>query len=218
MNERDWKRRKSITSAEPAMKPPQEASDFENVPMRRSTSSSAPSASQAPAPRAPSTPTPCASSTISRAPCSRHSAAMSGSGADVALHREDAVDHHEHAAAVALGALQHRLELVEPVVAERAGARARHRDAVHDRGVVAGVADHGVAGDRAGCRAADVRLVAGREDERVLGAHPLGQLALELEVHRQRAVQEARAGQAGAVASSASRAACFTRSSPVRPR
>ena len=63
------------------MKPPQDASDFEKVPIRRSTSSSTSSSSQTPAPRAPSTPTPCASSTISRAPCSRQSATMSGSGA-----------------------------------------------------------------------------------------------------------------------------------------
>ena len=57
-----------MTSARPAMKPPQEASDFENVPIRRSTRSSTPSSSLAPAPRAPSTPAPWASSTISRAP------------------------------------------------------------------------------------------------------------------------------------------------------
>ena len=57
-----------MTSAGPAMKPPHEASDFENVPIRRSTRSSTPSSSHAPAPRAPSTPAPCASSTISRAP------------------------------------------------------------------------------------------------------------------------------------------------------
>ena len=63
------------------MKPPQEASDFEKVPMRRSTSSSTSKASQAPAPRAPSTPTPWASSTIRRAPCSRQSLTISGTGA-----------------------------------------------------------------------------------------------------------------------------------------
>ena len=31
---------------------------------------------------------------------------------------------------------------------------------------------------------AQVRLVAGREDDRVLGPHPLGELALELDVQR----------------------------------
>ena len=68
MNGREAKRRYSITSAGPAMKPPQEARLFEKVPIRRSTSSSSPKSSQVPAPRAPSTPTACASSTISRAP------------------------------------------------------------------------------------------------------------------------------------------------------
>ncbi len=41
--------------------------------------------------------------------------------------------------------------------------------------------------------------MAGREDERLLGAHPLGDLALELEVQRDRPVEQARARQAGAV-------------------
>ena len=68
MNGREVIRRNSITSAEPAMKPPQEARLFENVPIRRSTWSSSPNSSEAPAPRAPSTPTAWASSTISRAP------------------------------------------------------------------------------------------------------------------------------------------------------
>ena len=68
MNGRDEIRRNSITSAEPAMKPPQEARLFEKVPIRRSTSSSSPNSSQVPAPRAPRTPTAWASSTISRAP------------------------------------------------------------------------------------------------------------------------------------------------------
>ena len=65
---RDWMRRYSMTSAGPARKPPQLASDLEKVPMRRSARSSTPSSSRAPAPRAPSTPAPWASSTISRAP------------------------------------------------------------------------------------------------------------------------------------------------------
>src|SRR4051794_6850038 len=42
--------------------------------------------------------------------------------------------------------------------------------------------------------------MAGREDDRVLGAHPVGDLGLELEVQRRRAVEQARAGEAGAVA------------------
>ena len=47
--------------------------------------------------------------------------------------------------------------------------------------------------------AAEVCLVAGREDDRVLGPHPLGELPLQLDVQRSRAVQQARAGDAGAV-------------------
>jgi hypothetical protein len=41
-----------------------------------------------------------------------------GQRSDVPLHREDAVDDHEHAAAVLCRALEHALELVEAVVAE----------------------------------------------------------------------------------------------------
>ena len=162
------------------MKPPQEASDFENVPMRRSTRSSTPSSSAVPAPRAPSTPAPCASSTISRAPCAPAQLGDLRQRGDVALHREDAVDDDEHAAAVARRPLELLLELVEPVVAERAQLGPREQAAVEDRGVVAGVGDHRVARAEQRAERAEVGLVAGREDDRVLGAHPLGELALEL--------------------------------------
>ena len=119
---------------------------------------------------------------------------------DVALHREDAVDDDEDAAAVVARALEHLLELVEAAVAERAQLRARQQAAVEDRGVVAGVGDHGVARAEERAERADVGLVAGREDDRLLGAHPLGELGLELEVQVDRAVEQPRAGQAGAVA------------------
>ena len=94
---------------------------------------------------------------------------------------------------------QHLLQLVHAVVAEGAQLGAGEAAAVEDRGVVAGVADHRVAGLEDRADAADVRLVAGGVDDRVLGPHPLGQLALEVEVERRRAVQQARAGDAGAV-------------------
>jgi hypothetical protein len=68
MNGREDTRRNSITSAGPAITPPHEASDLENVAIRRSTWSSTPNSSEAPAPRAPSTPSAWASSTIRRAP------------------------------------------------------------------------------------------------------------------------------------------------------
>ena len=94
------------------------------------------------------------------------------------------------------GALEHPLELVHPVVAEGAQLGAGEPAAVEDRGVVAGVADHGVARLEDRPDAAQVRLVAGRVDDRLLGPHPLGQLALEVDVQRRRAVQQARAGDA----------------------
>ena len=81
-----------------------------------------------------------------------------------------------------LTAVEHPLELVHLVVAERPQLRPRKPAAVEDRGVVAGVADHGVTGAEDGSDAAEVRLVAGGEDDRVLGFHPLGELALELDV------------------------------------
>ena len=85
-------------------------------------------------------------------------------------------------------------------MAEGAQLRAREQAAVEDRGVIAGVDDHRVAGREDRAERADVGLVAGREDDRVLGVHPLRDLALEVEVQRDRAVEQARAGQAGAVA------------------
>ena len=96
-------------------------------------------------------------------------------------------------------ALQHLLELVEPVVAERAQLGPRQDAAVEDRGVVAGVDDHRVARRQDRAERPDVGLVAGGEDDRVLGAHEVGDLGLELEVHLRRAVEQARAGHAGAV-------------------
>jgi hypothetical protein len=116
--------------------------------MRRSTSSSTPNSSEAPAaaraehaggvrlvhhqPRA----------------VGLLSSTIWGSGREVALHREHAVDHHEHAAAVVHRALEHLLQLVEPVVAERAQLGPREQAAVEDRGVVGGVGDHRVPGRR----------------------------------------------------------------------
>ena len=80
-------------------------------------------------------------------------------------------------------------------MAEGAQPRARELAAVEDRGVVAGVGDHGVGGAQDRRQAAEVGLVAGREDQRVLGAHPVRDLLLELAVQRDRAVHQARAGE-----------------------
>ncbi len=66
--------------------------------------------------------------------------------------------------------------------------------------MVGRVDDHRVAGAEQRAERADVGLVAGGEDDRVVGVHPLGQLALELEVQRGGAVQQARTGQPRAIA------------------
>ncbi len=118
----------------------------------------------------------------------------------VALHREDAVDYDEHATAVALGALQRALELVHAVVPEGTHLRLGKQYAVEDRGVIGRVHDHGVLCVEQRSERADVCLVAGGEDDRVVGLHPFGELALELEVQWRGAVQQARACKSCAVA------------------
>jgi hypothetical protein len=84
-------------------------------------------------------------------------------------------------------------------VAEDPQLGAAQQAAVEDRGVVAGVGDDGVAGRQQRPERREVRLMAGREDDRLLGAHPLGDLLLELEVQRDRPVEQPRASQPGAV-------------------
>ena len=115
-----------MTSAGPAMKPPQEASDFENVPIRRSTRSSTPSSSRGA--RAARAEHAGAVRLVDHQPRAVALAEVADlrQRRDVALHREDAVDDDEDAAAVARRALERLLELVEAVVAERRAAwRAR---------------------------------------------------------------------------------------------
>ena len=119
--------------------------------------------------------------------------------ADVALHGEDPVDHDQRAAPIGNGPLEHRLQLVHPVVAERPKAGAGELAAVEDRGMVTGIADDRVARLEDGADRAQVRLVAGRVDDHVLRTHPVGELALELDVERRGAVEKARPGDAGPV-------------------
>ncbi len=66
--------------------------------------------------------------------------------------------------------------------------------------MVAGVGDHRVARPQQRAERAQVGLVAGGEDDRLLGVHPLRDLLLQFQVQRDRAVEQARAGQPGAVA------------------
>ena len=115
--------------------------------------------------------------------------------ADVTLHREHPVDHDQNPAAVVLGALEHRRQLVQAVVPERPDLGVRHGDAVHDRRVVSRVADDRVGRPKERPDRAQVRLVAGGEHERVLGSHPVRDRALELNVQGDRPVQEPRPGQ-----------------------
>ena len=91
------------------------------------------------------------------------------------------------------------LELLHAGVPEGAKLGLGLDAAVQDRGVVAGVGHHGVA--RAGDRpdGAEVGLVAGGENHRRLGAHPVGDLLLELGVKGDRPVEQPRAGEPGSV-------------------
>ncbi len=62
--------------------------------------------------------------------------------------------------------------------------------------MVAGVDDHGVRGAKQRPERPEIGLVPRGEDERVLGAHPIRELALELEVQRSGAVQQPRTREA----------------------
>ena len=120
---------------------------------------------------------------------------------DVALHREDAVDDDEHAAAVA----RPRARACFSSLSSRLwrNGRSLARDSRQPSRIEAWSPESAITvspGREDRAERADVGLVAGGEDERVLGAHPLRDLALELEVQVDRAVEQARAGQAGAVA------------------
>jgi hypothetical protein len=142
-----------------------------------------------------------ASSTMSRAPWRRQSSTTSGSGAIVALHREDAVDHDEPAPAVAGRALEPAYSSLSSRPWRNGRSFAPALEAAdEDRCVVAESRDDGVRpGASSVAQGAEVGLVAGREDERVLRAHPLGELALERQVQRRRPVEQAAARQTGAV-------------------
>src|SRR5439155_13791932 len=80
------------------------------------------------------------------------------------------------------------------------GLAVRHLGAVHDGRVVELVEEHDVATPHEARDQAEVRLVPRREDEAGFLAEELRQLGLELLVQVERAVQEAAAGAARAVA------------------
>ena len=90
-------------------------------------------------------------------------------------------------------------QAVGRVVAEADHLRRRLPRRVVNAGVAVAVDQDDVAGAAQAADERQVRLVAGAEDDRVALAEPVGELALEILVHRQRAVGGARAGRAGAV-------------------
>ena len=188
----------SITGALPATKPPTVASDFENVPISRSTSSSTPKCSGVPRPHSPNTPSPCASSTIRRAPCARASRAISGSGAT-----SPSIENTPSTTIRMPEPLGNLAELAREighvVVAVLHGAAEAEPAAVDDAGVIERVEHGHVAAAEQARQHAEVHLEAGREDERGLAPRELREPLLELDVEVERAVEQPRARHAGAV-------------------
>ena len=191
---RDVIRRKSITSCDPAMKPPQDASDLENVPIRMSTG-----------PR-------------------RRTARTRPRRAHPARRRVRLVDHQPRSVGAAeVGDLRQGRDVASientpstttstppPSSSARSSifsslsrrlcrnGRSFARESRQPSRIDAWspVGDHRVARGEDRAERADVGLVAGREDERVLRPHPLRDLALEREVQVERPVEQARAWSA----------------------
>ena len=84
-------------------------------------------------------------------------------------------------------------------MAEGAQLRAREQAAIKNRGVVRSIDNHRVGGAQKRPERPQIGLMAGREHDRVLGLHPFGELALELEVQGDRAVEQPRAREPGSV-------------------
>ena len=116
----------------------------------------------------------------------------------VAAHRVDAVD-DDALAGVGRELVEDLAEPVDVVVAEALHRRARELRAGEQRVVGVFVEDDVVVAVQEAADRADVRHVAGGEDERRLPAVELGELGLELAVQVEGAVEEAGAGDAGSV-------------------
>ena len=117
---------------------------------------------------------------------------------DVAAHGEDAVRHDE-----AAGALRHApellLQIVHIVVLEAEHLPEGQSAAVVQARVVLAVHDHIVPATDNRADDAEVRLEPGGEGHHRLFPQEGGQLLFQLKVQLQRAVEEARAGAAGAI-------------------
>ena len=148
---------------------------------------------------APYAPNECASSTISQAPASRQAATMSASGATSPLIEYSPSTTTRHRPAAGLSGQLAR-EVGGGVVPERKHLRAAQPRAVVDAGVALDVEEHRVVGAAQAGDDAEVRLIAGREDQRVALAVNVGEGVFEPAMRGERAVCGARSGRARAVA------------------
>ena len=181
------------------MNPPQEASDFEKVPISRSGSD--PLGGRRSRALRPEHPEGVGLVHEQAGAGLRAHRGDLGHRGPIALHGVDAVNGHQRPARGML--LPPRAEpLVQArrqVVAEGAEDTVAEPGAVDEAGVAGGIQKDGVVGlDQRG-QQAHVGQVSGREHQGGLGAHPVGQLVLELAVQRQGAVHQAAAGTAGPV-------------------
>ena len=117
---------------------------------------------------------------------------------DVALHAEHAVGHDQAARSVR-NLLELNFQLLHVLVAVGQHAAVAQAAAVVDGGVVLAIADHVVAVAHDGRNDAQVALEAGGEGHHGLLVQEARQLGLQLQMHLQRAVQEAGARAARAV-------------------
>ena len=157
--------------------------------MTRSTRSRTPKSSGVPAPVAPRMPPACESSTITSAPCFSATAHSSSSGA-MYPSMENTPSVTTSVRRAPRGRRELRLEVGHVAVLVAEPLRLRQPHAVDDRGVVELVADDRVLGVEQGLEDAAVRVEAGREQDRVFGPEPVGDLALESPVLDVRAADE----------------------------
>ena len=175
------------------------ASDFEKVPTTKSTSSRTPCSSAQPRP-------------VRSVGAERMRLVHENVGAvgpadvdDLAQRRDVAADgvqpfdDDQPVASLRGQPLQLLAQALGRVVAEADDLRRGLPRRVVDAGVAVAVDQDDVAGAAQAADERQVRLVAGAEDDRVALAEPVGQLALEIFVQRERAVGRPRSGGAGAV-------------------
>jgi len=120
-------------------------------------------------------------------------------GGDIALHAVEAI-HHDELALVCRQLAQYPLQVLHVLVPEALGLAEAQLRAVDQARMVFLVQDDIISTADQRADRAQVGLHAGGEDQRRLFPDELRDLVLQLLVHLERAVQEAGAGAAGAVA------------------